>query len=93
MYVEILKAGAASYEKLFEQYQNIEDTNNIDWDDTTNGMNDYYETVTSCNAVVTLFSKTNYEGDSITVPSGVYKVNLKDNGFDHKVGSIQITQV
>lgn len=79
--------------KDISQYESIPNTNNVDWDDTSNGMNDVYVSVTTAADVwVWLFNDENYDlsDSSIVVPPGSINYNLKDNDFSGKVGSFKV---
>ncbi len=93
MFVKLVQKGGMHRTKTISQYENIPDTNDIDWDDSSNGMNDHYESVTTSSGVwIYLFQNTSYgdTGQNILVPPNSTNFDLQANGFDEKVGSFKI---
>jgi hypothetical protein len=71
----------------------VDNTNNVDWDDTHNSMNDEYASVTTGDATwVWLFAdeNCNAKGTNIIVPQNSPNYDLQANGFCSTVGSFQV---
>ncbi len=93
MYTKITQQGGMNREKTFTYTASIPDTSNIDWDDSRNGMNDEYNTVTTdATTWVWLYEDTNYgqSGDNILVPANKTNYVLADHDFTKKVGSFKV---
>ncbi len=66
----------------------------VNWDNSNNGMNDYWATVsTDADTEVHLYSGTDYQDTSLIVPAGSINFDVAAHGFEEKVASFKVLPV